>query len=289
MPEGDTIFRAAAKLRENILGSTIQSADTRALDFDAEKLHSKQVTRIDARGKHLLIYADDENGTDGWIVHSHMGMKGSWHCYSNGQPWRKPAERAELTLQFDHGHAVCFSPKLLELLTPAQLKVHRWFARLGPDLLSPDFDAGEVLVRFRRRNSSPIGEAIMNQTIVAGIGNVYKSELLFLDGIHPLSRVASFSDEQLLGIMRRARRLLAKNVGPGRRRTRFRGDRYNHWAYGRAGEPCLKCGGEIHLTRQDDLGRTTYFCPTCQPLREERERSHGAVGQVVDPSLDDGS
>ena len=278
MAEGDTIFRAAAKLRDSIAGQVIRAADTgETLAAQAstgqplrpvapavaairpETLAGQTVTSIEARGKHLLMQLDD-----GRVLHSHMGMDGSWHIYSPGQPWQKPARHADLVLQFDHVIAVCFLPKVLELLTAAELQRHRWLTRLGPDLLANEVDVDEVIGRFRRRNELPIGEAVMNQSIVSGIGNVYKSELLFLDQLHPLTRVADVSDEKLASLITRARKLLQRNVHGEPRRTRFRGDGHSKWVYGRAGEACLKCGETIRLTRQGDLGRTTYYCPRCQ-------------------------
>ena len=264
MPEGDTIFRAAAKLRSTICGCEICDAKTRSLTIPAASFVRQTLTDIEARGKHLLMHL-----SDGRILHSHMGMTGAWYVYQPQQSWTKPQQQAELVLRFDHLVAVCFSPKLMELLSPGELKHHRWLTQLGPDLLAANFDIDEALGRFRRRNALPIGEAVMNQAIVSGIGNVYKSELLFLDQVHPLTVVADVSDEALTSIIKRARKLLQRNVLGGPRRTRFRGDGHHKWVYGRQGEPCLKCGEAIRLTRQGDLGRTTYFCPQCQVTKDK--------------------
>jgi len=274
MPEGDTIFRAAAKLRGSIDRAVIRDAvtGTAALKpvgpavaaIDAASLVGCRIDDIEARGKHLLMHLSDRR-----VIHSHMGMDGSWHVYAPGQPWRKPERQAEIVLRFDRTTAVCFSPKLLEILSAGELKHHRWLARLGPDLLATQFDEDDIVRRFRRCHRTPIGEALMNQTVVSGIGNVYKSELLFLDTIHPLTKVGELPEARLRSLMRRARKLLRRNVMAGPRRTRFRGDGHRHWVYGRQGEPCMKCGEAIRLTRQGELGRTTYYCPACQMANDQ--------------------
>ena len=256
MPEGDTIYRTAAKLRAGIAGRDIRAAQVRALGFQADSIIGQTLTDIEARGKHLLMHLSDDR-----VIHSHMGMTGAWHVYRHDQKWRKPQRQAELILRFEPSVAVCFSPKVLELLSYGELKHHRWLVRLGPDLLAGEIDVEEIIQCFRRRDELPIGEAVMNQAIVSGIGNVYKSELLFLAGIHPLTRVADLSSEALGSIVTQARKLLKRNVLDGPRRTRFCGDGIHKWVYGRAGQACLKCGETIRLTRQGDLGRTTYFCP----------------------------
>jgi endonuclease-8 len=259
MPEGDTIFRTATTLRPHLEGRTIQSATAERDDLKPDSLGGRTVASIEARGKHLLMHLDD-----GRAIHSHMGMTGSWHAYGRGEPWRKPQERAQLQLHTDNAVIVCFTPKLLELLTHNELRAHPWLARLGPDMLAGEFDEAEALRRFRFRNDLPIGEAVMNQTVVCGIGNIYKSEVLFITRVDPFVRVDKLTDEMLLLILRKARSLMMSNRGTHARRTRLRGDGRNHWAYGREGEACYECGAAIVIRRQGDLGRTTYYCPQCQ-------------------------
>ena len=259
MPEGDTIYRAAAKLRDAIGRQVIRNAETRSQTFPAKSLIGEPLTKIEALGKHLLMHLGD-----GRVLHSHMGMTGSWHVYQTQQAWTKPSHQAEVVLRFEHADAVCFSPKLIELLAPGELKRHLWLTRLGPDLLADILDMDEAIARFHRHDTSPIGEAVMNQAIVCGIGHVCKSELLFLQQLHPRTYVRDLSDEQLISLITRSTKLLKRNVNGGPRRTRFRGDGITKWVYGRQGEPCLKCGATIQLTRQGDLGRTTYYCPSCQ-------------------------
>jgi endonuclease-8 len=259
MPEGDTIFRTATTLRPHLEQRVIEAATAERHDLKPESLGGHAVASIEARGKHLLMHLDD-----GRAIHSHMGMTGSWHAYGHGEPWRKPEKNAHLQLKTADTMIVCFTPKLLELLTHNELRAHPWLARLGPDMLASAFDEAETLQRFRFRNDLPIGEAVMNQTIVCGIGNIYKSEVLFITRTDPFVRVDKLTDEVLLTILRKARSLMMSNRGTSARRTRMRGDGSNFWAYGREGEACFECGETIVIRRQGDLGRTTYYCPNCQ-------------------------
>jgi endonuclease-8 len=217
---------------------------------------------VEARGKHLLMHLASRHA-----LHSHLGMDGSWHLYRPGQPWRKSPKAAVLVLRVKELDAVCFLPKLLELLTADQLRTHHYLRSLGPDLLAREFDVPAAVRRFRVHNAVPLGEAVMNQTIACGVGNVYKSDLLFLLGFDPLAAVGAYADDELARLLAKARTLLKANLAGAPRQTRFRGDGRRLWAYGRAGQTCYQCGGEIQITRQGDQGRTTFWCPTCQPRR----------------------
>ena len=259
MPEGDTIFRTAVNLRAAIEGAVVTQADSRRPDLEAEHLGTRRLESVEARGKHLLMRFDH-----GHVLHSHMGMTGAWHLYHVGEPWKKPARRAEIVLTFDRIVAVCFSPKLMELLTATAFRRHRYLQSLGPDLLAAEVDEGEVIRRFRVHRQSPVGEVIMNQTVSCGIGNVYKSEVLFLTKINPFLRVQQLDDEQILSCIRTARRLMRRNLEGYPRRTRFRGDAHRLWVYDRSGQPCYVCGELIQMRRQGDLGRSTYWCSQCQ-------------------------
>ncbi len=230
--------------------------------IDCSVLEGNTVTTVEARGKHLLMHLASRHA-----LHSHMGMTGSWHVYHLEQAWRKAAYHAALVMRIAELDVVCFSPKLLELLSADQLRHHPHLSRLGPDVLAAEFDVGAAVARFRIRNGTPLGEAVMNQTIVCGIGNVYKSDLLFLLGFDPFAAVALFTDEELARLVEKVRFLMRRNLAGGLRQTRFRGDGRRVWVYGRAGEPCYKCGGAIQLRRQGEAGRTTFWCPECQPKR----------------------
>jgi endonuclease-8 len=265
MPEGDTLFRVAEVLRGVLQGSKITLATTGhnprdAGTLDPSALVDQAVTDVEARGKHLLIHL-----ADGSAVHSHLGMTGSWHTYLRGERWRKPARRAALAIENDAGRqVVCFTPKTLELLSATALRRHRWLSQLGPDILASSLNTDEIVRRFRALDDSPLGVAIMHQMVVSGIGNVYKSEVLFLERHNPFAPVRALSDEQLVALIERCRTLMRKNLSGRPRTTRFGRDGSRKWVYGRHGQRCFECGGEISLQRQGDLGRSTYYCQHCQ-------------------------
>lgn len=264
MPEGDTIFRSAKRLRPLMEGATVVEAKDNGRYFDATVLADAIFEKVEARGKHLLMHL-----ADGRVLHSHMGMTGSWHIYKVDETWRKPARWAALSLQVRNGDGaesciVCFSPKTFELLTATQFRRHRFLNRLGPDLMQDGFDPQVVLSRFRVHNLAAIGEAVMNQTIVCGIGNVYKSETLFLTKTDPFRRVLDLTDDTILAIVEMAQSLMHKNTIGYPRQTRLSSDGQKLWVYGRKGQPCFSCGDEIAMRRQGDLGRSTYWCQTCQ-------------------------
>lgn len=263
MPEGDTIFRTAVNLRAAIEGAVVTQADSRRTDLSDAGLSELKLESVEARGKHLLMRFSDER-----VLHSHMGMTGAWHLYHAGEPWKKPTRRAEIVLTFDRIVAVCFSPKLMELLSPTAFRRHRYLQSLGPDLLAANVNESEVIRRFRVHNQSPVGEVIMNQTVACGIGNVYKSEVLFLTQVDPFSRVQRLDDDQLLNCIQTARGLMRRNLEGYPRRTRFRGDAHRLWVYDRSGKPCYVCGELIQMRRQGDLGRSTYWCEECQRTGE---------------------
>jgi endonuclease-8 len=259
MPEGDTIFRTAATLRSVLSGKTILGADSRLQAVPADSLIGCGITAVEARGKHLLIRLDN-----GSTVHSHLGMTGSWHLYGPDQPWQKPRRLAALTIRVDICDCVCFTPSTLELLSETGLRRHPYLGRLGPDLLAGALDQPDVLKRFRRHGGVTIGQAVMDQTIVCGIGNVYKSEILFLTRINPFHEVRALSDDQIHLVIRKAVELMSRNLEGYPRQTRFGRDGGRHWVYGRQGKPCFTCGTIIRMQRQGDQGRSTYWCPTCQ-------------------------
>lgn len=264
MPEGDTIFRSAVRLRPELDGSRVVNANDNGRFACASELMGARFDHVEAKGKHLLMHLDD-----GRVLHSHMGMTGSWHIYQLGEPWRKSPRAAALSMDVctpteRKSTVVCFSPKTLELLTATRFRRHPYLSRLGPDLML-NVDRKQVLGRFRVHNLAPIGVAIMNQTIVCGVGNVYKSEVLFLTGQNPFTAVRDLADDSILEIVDLAQNLMQKNVAGHARQTRLSADGQRLWVYGRSGQPCFKCGETVEITRQGDLGRSTYWCRNCQP------------------------
>ena len=265
MPEGDTIFRTAEVLRAALGGRLITSARAQAGPGlrrvpDLSPLVGAAVAEVSARGKHLLIAFDN-----GLTLRSHLRMRGSWHRYRPGERWRLPAQRATVVLETAEAVAVAFDTPVVELLTEADLRRSTPLGELGPDLLSPSFDAEEALRRLRERDAEQLGNALLDQRAVAGIGNVVKSEVAFMERMDPWAPVASFDDDQLHAAIATARRVLRANTGGGARSTTgSRAPGAQLWVYGRAGRPCRRCGTMIRGGRQGELARTTYWCPRCQ-------------------------
>ena len=259
MPEGDTLFRIASTLGKAISGKVITRFASPLPALAEAHLDGRTITSVEARGKNLLIHFDD-----GRALHTHLRMTGSWHLYRPGERWQKPERMARVVLETADFVAVCFSAPVVELLALGGAERHEGLRRLGPDLLAEDFDAVEARRRLRARADLTVGEAIMTQSALAGIGNVYKSETLFLCRIDPFASVADLDDAALDRIIATARDLMHRNLDGAARRTRraLAGPRL--WVYDRGGRPCLACGTLIKVRRQGLVGRTTYYCPSCQ-------------------------
>jgi endonuclease-8 len=265
VPEGDTIFQTAAALRPLLVGQQILSARSgRTPGPQLHRVVGARVTAVEPMGKHMLIHFDN-----GLVLHTHMRMAGTWHRYAPGEPWRIAAWKARVVLEVDGHVVVCFNAPVAELMPAGAAPLHPALATLGPDLLSPDFDSAEALSRLRSRSELEIAEALLDQRVMAGVGNVFKSETLFIESINPWTLVASLSEDQLLALIATAHRLLNDNVKPGQpHRVTTRGDphvRSSSFVYGRANQPCTRCGTAIRVQRQGALNRSTYWCPRCQP------------------------
>jgi endonuclease-8 len=192
-------------------------------------------------------------------------MQGVWHRYSPGERWRRPSTQARVVLEVPGHVVVLFNTPVAELVSERVLERHPALASLGPDLLATVFDVDEALRRLRARNI-PLGEALLDQQAVAGIGNVYKSEILFLERLHPWTTVGELDEPRLRSLLSTAERLLRANVqvGTGRITTTTSSVTSRVWVYARAGRPCFRCRSLIQARRQGALGRVTYWCPTCQ-------------------------
>jgi len=266
MPEGDTIFRTAAVLRSVLVDQRVVSAQARPGPGlrrvpDLSKVVGANVTSVEARGKHLLIGFDN-----GLTLRSHMRMRGSWHRYRPGEPWKLPTSQANAILETERAVAVAFNTPTLELLTDAGITRDRVLRELGPDLLGVEFDFDEAVRRLRDRDEEELGNALLDQRAAAGIGNVVKSETAFIERMDPWARVGAFRDDELRAALRTARRLLQANTRGGARIITGSSRRGQElWVYGRAGRPCRRCGTRIETRRQGELARSTYWCPRCQP------------------------
>ncbi len=270
MPEGDTLHRTARVLATALSGQRILRAevDPARGTPSPERLEGRVVSSVEAKGKNLLVHLDD-----GHLLWSHFRMTGSFHVYRPGEPWTRPARQRTLALHVERAVAVGFNLPVLEHLTAQQAQRHPQLALLGPDLLSPTFDREAAVARFRAEPLLSLGEALLDQRLVAGVGNVYKSEVLHLCGMDPFSTVSAATDAQLAELLGRARSLMLRNLDGRMRRTAHgpSGERYR--VYGREGLPCPSCETPIEMVRQGAAGRSTYFCPTCQETRV-RGRAH---------------
>jgi endonuclease VIII len=280
MPEGDTIFRAARALHAALAGRVVTRFETvlpalARVDVDTP-IAGRTVLAVEARGKHLLMRfsaragpgAPEAAGEGGLVLRTHMRMSGSWHLYRPGARWRLPRAAMRIVVETAEAVAVGFDVPIAEWLAGAAAEArHEDLAALGPDLLAAGFDAAEAAVRLRARAGVEIGDALLDQRALAGIGNELKSEILFVARVHPAAPVAALDDAALARIVEVARKLLRMNVGPGgpRRTTGSLDPRATLWVFGRSGKACRRCGAAIRYFRQGPHARGTYFCPACQP------------------------
>lgn len=261
MPEGDTIHKLARYLAQRLCGQTLTDACLR--DHPGHILKGRRVDAVRAHGKHLFIELDD-----GRLLRSHLGMTGSWHHYRSGEAWEKPTYQAAIVLQLADEVFVCFNPMQTEVLRTGQRGQHTLPTALGPDLLAltPPFDELPARARSLLPSATPLADVLLDQRVAAGIGNVYKSEVLFLQGLHPLYPLGQATDAQLVALYRKAAELLRANLGPGPRVTRRQAVAGGPlWVYGRRGMPCLRCATPIVQARLGRHLRSTYWCPACQP------------------------
>jgi endonuclease-8 len=272
MPEGDTLHKIAAALTRALVGKPLLRVASPLPQIAGAGLSGRRVEAVEARGKNLLIRFDD-----GRTLYTHLRMHGSWHIKPRGVPVRGP--RARVVLETADLAAVCFNAPVVELLAPRAEQAHRVLAALGPDILAAEFDPDAAAERLLIAGDLPIGEAVMDQRVVAGIGNVYKSELLFIHRIDPFARTAALAPEARRALMRDAQKWMRRNVEDrGFRTTRVALTGPRQWVYRRSGEPCLVCGATIAMARQGLGARSTYYCPQCQGAKD---RAQGAGSNVT--------
>lgn len=270
MPEGDTVYKLAAYLRPVLRGHRLCRGRLRA--YPDSDLAGAQVEDVYARGKHLFIALDDDRQ-----LRSHLGMYGSWHSYAPGESWLKPKAQAGIVLETEERVFVCFNPKQVEILRGSGVRRRTFDRVIGPDLLARDVHIPVIVARLRAL--MPTGglliDALLDQRVACGIGNVFKSETLFLTAWHPQIRIAELADSDLEAVYRCAAELLAANTRGGPRITRRANDEAGRlWVYGRTGRLCHRCETRIvsaHLGREL---RPTFWCPRCQVAGSlPRERS----------------
>jgi endonuclease-8 len=257
MPEGDTIRYAANRMRPVLEGRVPEEIVTpqrrHAMDRWPQRLTGRAVRAIKAHGKHLFLHFDGD-----LVLHSHLRMTGVWGTYERGRRWGRSPGRAWLVLRTPSHEVVEFDGPLLELVTESRTRFDRRLAALGPDVLADEFDAELFLRRLRADDPTrPIGETLLDQRTIAGIGNLWKAESCWEAGVSPWRATAEVSDEEALAVVAAARpRMLASAVHGHQGR--------NHHVYGRAGRPCPRCGARIRARGQGDDNRRTFWCPRCQ-------------------------
>lgn len=264
MPEGDTIWRAARQLDGHLRDHRLVATDFRVPRFATVSLASKYVVGVRSRGKHLLIdIAGDPDLPPSVIVHSTLGMDGSWRIYRQSARWSGgPGHQIRAVIRMEAAAAVGYRLTHLDVLSPSEAAQR--LAHLGPDLLGADWDPGIALANLQARPSAQIGSALLDQRVLAGIGNVYKSELCALARVNPWTLVAEVPE--VPSILANAHELLMANRQRSMRVTT--GDpRRPLWVYGRHGQPCRVCGTSIRVAYQGTAPqqRQTWWCPTCQP------------------------
>ena len=249
MPEGDTIWRVAAALRARIAGAIVRRSSHTGLE-------GRRVEAVEAVGKHLLIRFEG-----GYVLHTHLGMYGSWYVLRPRERWRKPSWQARAVLETDEWVAVCFLAPTVKITRDAEIATHH----LGPDLLRDEFELDVAVRRARALGAEvPLGELLLDQRVAAGIGNVYRCETLWAHRLSPWRSAGEISDDELRDLYAYARDALRLNLR-GRFGRRFP-DHAPAAVHARTGKPCPRCGTRIDSRRQGALARWTYFCPRCQDL-----------------------
>jgi endonuclease-8 len=259
MAEGDSILRIARRMGALLEGGevSVRTPGRRRPDgLPASELDGRTLERVESRGKHLLLHFEG-----GLVLHSHLGMKGSWQFYANGERWRRPAAQAWIALRGSDVEAVNFGGSKLRIVREPQLLRDPRLARLGPDLLAEDFDPAVAVARIRSVDPGlKVGDALLGQRLVAGIGNIFRSEGCFGVRLDPRTPVGELEDDRLVEVLLATRDLMLEAVETGRQPNQV---------YRRAGQPCPRCGTKILSQAQGETARITYWCPGCQtPARD---------------------
>ena len=276
MPEGDTIYRAATALHRALAGRVVTGFDTAyahlARVHDGAPIVGRTIEGCESIGKHLLIRFSGDLS-----LRTHMRMSGSWHLYRPGEPWQRSTRAMRIRLDTDAWVAVAFDVPVAEFLSARDLPRSRILRSLGPDLLSAAFDRTTALARLAAAGNRPMGEVLLDQRVVAGIGNVFRNEVLFLCGLHPDVLASALPPGAFAAILDTAIPLMRANTGSGagagihtyhglRRTRRQASGEESLWVYGRAGKPCRRCGTPIVSATRGIEARVTYWCERCQRI-----------------------
>jgi endonuclease VIII len=275
VPEGDTIYRAARALGHVLEGKVVTRFETALAPLasvdDNAPLAGRTVDKVESRGKWLLIHFSGD-----LILVTHMRMSGSWHIYRVGERWHRSRREMRVVVATADMEAVAFNVPVAKFYTARTLERNSTIPKLGPDLLGADFAADEARARLLAHGDEEVANVLLNQRVMAGLGNVYKSEVLFACGVHPFRPVSALTNAEVDCILDRAKRFLEANVREGgdggmvtytglRRTTRAADPGARLWVYRRQGKECRRCGAAILMRRQGPGARSTYWCPVCQP------------------------
>jgi endonuclease-8 len=282
VPEGDTIYRAARALGHVLEGKVVTRFETALAPLarvdDNTPLAGRTVAKVESRGKWLLMHFSGD-----LILVTHMLMSGSWHIYRSGERWHRSRREMRVVVATTEFEAVAFNVPVAKFYTARTLERNSTIPKLGPDLLGAEFAANEAKARLLTHGDEEIANVLLNQRVMAGLGNVYKSEVLFACGVHPFRLVATLTSAEIDCILDRAKQFLEANVKGGaeggmvtytglRRTTRAADPAARLWVYRRQGKECRRCGTTIQMRRQGPGARSTYWCPECQPEPDEQVR-----------------
>jgi endonuclease VIII len=286
MPEGDTIFRAARTLNKALAGEVVKTFETvlpklARVEYDSA-VTGRTIERAEAQGKWIKMHFSGD-----LILLTHMLMSGSWHIYRGGETWQRHGIHQRIVIGTEKFVAVAFNLPIAEFHTAATLE--RRLRRLGPAVLAREFDDARILANLRLQSESETGAALLNQSVMAGIGNVFKSEVCFGCGINPFRQVATLTIQESVCLVATARKFMLANVAEHssdetlsyrelRRTTGRLGNEDRLWVYGRRGKPCHRCGTEIECRRQLPGARTTFWCSRCQPMIVVAQSSSASRG-----------
>lgn len=287
MPEGDTIFRAARALNKTLSGKVVTGFETPLASLarvnDDRPLVGRTLERVGARGKWCLIFFSGD-----LILLTHMRMSGSWHIYKTGERWQLPRSAMRVVITCGDVQAVAFNVPVAEFHTARSLERSEHVPKLGVDVLGSDYsiDAAVHALQEHRKShpDAEIANALLNQRVLAGIGNVYKSEIAFAAGVNPFRKMRTITDRELERMAEIAQRYMQANVAEGtgegimtytgnRRTTRAMDSGARLWVYQRQGQECRRCGAIIEMRRQGTGARSTYWCPSCQPWIDSPEQA----------------
>jgi endonuclease-8 len=298
MPEGDTIYRAARALQKAIGGKEVSGFDTGLATLasvnDNKPLVGRTVEKVESRGKWCLIYFSGD-----LILVTHMLMSGSWHIYRTGEKWWIGRNRMRVAITCGEFQAVAFNVPIAEFHSARSLERSSQIPKLGPDLLADDFTIAGAVSRLRDHAlsypDSEIAVVLLNQRVIAGLGNVYKSEVAFAARVNPFRQMRTITEFEMESIADTAQRYMKANVADGagdgivtyagNRRTTHAMDRADRlWVYGRQGQECRRCGAAIEMRKQGEQARSTYWCPSCQPwVQSPGQSAEPPQGKAVKP------